>query len=152
MDVRMHYLRLLRASFRRNPGTLPTHRAIGLTLADWMLFREYWDESDSMEALASRIGVTREELASFIRSRLGGRFLTLRKRLRVHDAGELLVHAPGMTLAEIVRTVGFQDKSDFRKAFVEEKGMSPRSWRECRGNRLRYWIRRILGQDRNHCP
>ncbi len=152
MDVRMHYLRLLRASFRRNPGTLPTHRAIGLTLADWMLFREYWDEADSMEALASRIGVTREELASFIRSRLGGRFLTLRKRLRVHDAGELLVHAPGMTLAEIVRTVGFQDKSDFRKAFVEEKGMSPRSWRECRGNRLRYWIRRILGQDRNHCP
>ena len=152
MDVRMHYLRRLRASFRRNPGTLPTHRAIGLTLADWVLFREYWDESDSMEALASRIGVTREELASFIRSRLGGRFLTLRKRLRVHDAGELLVHAPGMTLAEIVRTVGFQDKSDFRKAFVEEKGMSPRSWRECRGNRFRYWIRRILGQDRNHCP
>ena len=152
MDVRMHYLRLLRASFRRNPGTLPAHRAIGLTLADWVLFREYWDESDSMEALASRIGVTREELASFIRSRLGGRFLTLRKRLRVHDAGELLVHAPGMTLAEIVRTVGFQDKSDFRKAFFEEKGMSPRSWRECRGNRLRYWIRRILGQDRNHCP
>ena len=152
MDVRMHYLRLLHASFRRNPGTLPTHRAICLTLADWMLFREYWDEADSMENLASRIGVTREELGSFIHSRFGGRFLTLRKRLRVHDAGELLVNSPGMTLAEIARTVGFQDKSDFRKAFVEEKGMSPRSWRECRGNRLRYWIRRILGQDRNHCP
>ena len=152
MNVRMHYLHLLHASFRRNSGVPPSHKTISRSIADWVLFREYWDDSDSIEALASRIGVPREEVASFIRSRLGERFLTLRKRLRVHDAGELLIHSPGLPLAEIARMVGFQDKSDFRKAFVEEKGMLPREWRDCRGSRMRYGIRRFLGEDRSHCP
>ena len=153
MNVRLHYLRLLRASsYRNNIGITPTHKAIGRCLADWVLFREYWDAGDSMERLADRIGVPREEVVLFMHERIGERFLAMRKRLRIYDAGDMLLQSREMPLAEVGRTVGFQDKSDFRKAFTLEYGMSPHAWRVCRGNRMFYWINKLMGADRSRCP
>ena len=153
MNVRMHYLRLLHASsFRNSTVITPTHKAIGRSLAEWVLFRKYWDAADSIDMLADSIGVPREEVVTFMHDWVGDRFLAMRKRLRIYDAGELLLNDPEMPLAEAGRTVGFQDKSDFRKTFRQEKGMSPYSWRECQGSRMRYWISKIPGGDRSHCP
>ena len=153
MNVRMYYLRLLHASsFRINTSITPIHKAIGRGLADWVLFREYWSAEDSLDNFADRVGVPRDEVAAFMRDHLGDRFMTMRKRLRISDAEELLLKKPELSLAEVGRTVGFQDKSDFRKTFRQEKGISPHSWRECRGNLIRYWISKIPGGDRSRCP
>ena len=153
MNVRMQYLRLLHASsYRTNTRITPIHRAIGRGLADWVLFRDYWDAGDSLDKLADRVGVPREEVAAFMRDQLGDRFLAMRKRLRISDAEEILLQSPEVSFAEVGRTVGFQDKSDFRKTFRQEKGMSPHSWRECKGKRIRHWINRISEGDRSRCP
>jgi len=152
MDVRMHYLFMLHASYTKCFSVIPTDKAIGMGLGEWVLFRKYRNTEEDIDALASQMGVTREEVTSFIHRWIGERFLTVRKRLRVNDAAELLTDSPGMSMADIARTVGFQDKSDFRKAFTTEKGMTPRQWRECRGNRVLLGISRILGEGRSRCP
>ena len=152
MDVRMQYLHMLHASYTKCFGMIPSDRTIGMGLGEWVLFRRYRETDGDIDALASQMGVTREEVTSFIHGWIGERFLTVRKRLRVHDAAELLTGSPDLSLADIARIVGFQDKSDFRKAFTTEKGMTPRQWRKCRGNRILHGINRILEGGRSHCP
>lgn len=152
MDVRMHYLYLLHSSYTKGFGAFPTQKAIGMGLGEWVLFRKYRDTDEDLDSVAAQMGVTREEVSSFIHGWIGERFLTVRKRLRVHDAAELLTGSPEMSMADIARTVGFQDKTDFRRAFTAEKGMTPRQWRDCRGNRVLYRINMILGEGRSRCP
>lgn len=147
----MHYLSLLHASYTKGAGSFPTHKAIGMGLSGWVLFRGYLDTAD-IDSLAERMGVTRYEVTQFINGWLGERFLTVRKRLRVHDASEMLLKRPDMSIAEISRAVGFQDKSDFRRAFTTEKRMTPSQWRESGGSRVRYRINRILEAGRSRCP
>ena len=96
--------------------------------------------------------VPREDVVSVIHGWIGERFLTVRKRLRVHDAAELLTGRPDLSMADIARLVGFQDKSDFRRAFTSEKGMTPRQWRECGGRMILYRINKIREAGRNRCP
>ena len=152
MDVRMHYLYMLHSSYTKGFGMIPIHRTIGMGLGEWILFRKYRDAGEDIDSLAARLGVTREEITSFMHGWLGERFLTVRKRLRVQDAAELLTGSPELSPSDIARIVGFQDKTDFRRAFATEKGMTPRQWRNCRGNRVLFRINRILGEDRSHCP
>ena len=151
MDTRMHYLYLLHSSFTKGFDFSPSNKAIGRSLEEWVLFRKYRDSGEDVESIANMLGVPRDEVTSYIHGWLGERFLSVRKRLRVHDAGELLLDHPEMTTAQIARTVGFQDKSDFRRAFTKEKGMSPRQWQECKGSMARYRIRMILESGRSRC-
>lgn len=149
MNVRLHYLYLLHSSYTKGFSVPPTQKTIGTGLGEWVLFRRYRDTGEDIDTLAAQMGVTREEVTSFIHGWIGERFLTMRKRLRVHDAAELLTDNPGLSMSDIARIVGFQDKSDFRRAFVAENGMTPRQWRECRGNRILYGINKIRGGDRS---
>ena len=150
MDVRMYYIFRLKASSFKSSGSLPSHRTVGRKLTEWVLFREYWDSSSDLGTIASRTGITREEVASYVQGCLGERFLTIRKRLRVEDAKHLLLSRPDMTFAEIARTTGFPDKSDFKRAFREETGYSARIWRESRGCRIGCRVRAIRESNRNH--
>lgn len=152
MDVRMHYLYLLHSAYTKGFGAVPAHKTIGMGLGEWILFRKYRDTEEDIDSLAEHLGVTREEITSFMHGWMGERFLTVRKRLRVHDAAELLTSSPELSMSDIARIVGFQDKTDFRKAFTTENGMTPRQWRKCRGSKVLYHINRILGEDRNRCP
>ena len=152
MDVRMHYLYLLHSSYTKDFGLLPTHKTIGMGLGDWVLFRRYRDPGEDIDSLAEQMDVPREDVVSFIHGWIGERFLTVRKRLRVHDAAELLTGRPDLSIADIARLVGFQDKSDFRRAFTSEKGMTPRQWRECGGRMILYRINKIREAGRNRCP
>ena len=152
MDVRMHYLYLLHSSYTKGFGMIPAHKAIGMGLGEWILFRKYRDAEEDIDSLAERMGVTREEITSFMHGWMGERFLTVRKRLRVQDAAELLTGSPELSPSDIARIVGFQDKTDFRRAFATEKGMTPHQWRKCRGSRVLFRINRILGGDRSRCP
>ena len=152
MDIRMHYLYLLHSSITKDFCLCPSGKAIGAGLCEWVLFRKYLEADGDIDTLAEQMGVLRDEVTAHINGWLGERFLTVRKKLRVHDAAELLLSRPELTLAEISRMVGFQDKSDFRKAFTTEKGIPPGLWRECRGSRIRYAVRMIREAGRNRCP
>ena len=152
MDVRLYYLNLLHSSTTKGFRSLQTHKALGRDLEEWVLFRGYHDTAGDVESLAATMGLPRDEVTSFIHGWLGDRFLTIRKRLRIHDACELLSSRPDLSVAEIGRMVGFQDKSDFRHAFTQEKGMTPRMWRECGGSRVRYRIIKIREASRSRCP
>ena len=151
MDARMHYLYLLHSSYTKGVAVSSYDKAIVRSLEEWVLFRKYRDSAEDVESIAAALGVPRDEVTSYIHGWLGERFLSVRKRLRVHDAGELLLDHPEMTTAQIARAVGFQDKSDFRRAFKDETGYSPRFWRENGGNRLRCRATKILEACRSRC-
>ena len=104
-----------------------------------------------MDCIAERLGVPREDVSELLWTCTGERFLTIRKRLRIGDAKELLLSRPDMTMSQVARTVGFQDKSDFRRAFREETGCLPRIWRESRGKWLKCRIRAVREAGRNRC-
>lgn len=151
MDLRMHYLLLFKSAAMRTCRSIPSGRIIGREMAEWVLFRRYRDGAVGLESLADSLGIPREEVASFLWTCSGERFLTVRKRLRVADARELLVARPDLSFAQIARAVGFPDKSDFRKAFKEETGFLPRTWRESGGNRMKCRIREIRERGRSRC-
>ena len=107
--------------------------------------------ASDMGCVADRLGVPREDVSDLLWICTGERFLTIRKRLRIGDAKRLLLSRPDMTMSEVARTVGFQDKSDFRRAFKEETGYLPRVWRESGGKRLKCRIKAIREAGRNRC-
>lgn len=144
MTKRMHYLRLLKSASSEAAGTPQAHKTIAREFLGWVLFREYLDSGEDLDALAARTGCPREEISSFLWDCSGERFFTIRKRLRIADAMEMLADDPGLMPSSVARTVGFQDKSDFRRAFKDETGYSPRFWRENGGNRLRCRVAKIL--------
>lgn len=150
MDIRMRYLSALKSS-ARTPSATPARKIIRQEFMEWILFREYLDPAADMDRVAGRLGVPREDVSDLLWICTGERFLTIRKRLRIEDAKELLLSRPDMTMSEVARTVGFQDKSDFRRAFREETGFLPRVWRESGGRWLRCRIRVIREAGRNRC-
>ena len=151
MDIRMRYLSALKSSSYRTPFVSPARKLIGQELMEWVLFREYLDPAADMDCVAGRLGVPREDVSDLLWTCTGERFLTMRKRLRIEDAKQLLLTKPDMTMSQIARAVGFQDKSDFRRAFREETGFLPRIWRESGGRRLRCRIRSIREAGRSRC-
>lgn len=151
MTTRMHYLTLFKSASSGTAGVSRTQTVIARELAGWVLFREYRDSSIDIDALAVRTGFPREEISSFLWDCSGERFFTIRKRLRIADAMEMLTDDPGLVLSSVARATGFQDKSDFRRAFKDETGYSPRFWRENGGNRLRCRAAKILEACRSRC-
>lgn len=149
MDIRMRYLSALKSSSARTPYVTPARKIIRRELMEWILFREYLDPASDMGCVADRLGVPREDVSDLLWICTGERFLTIRKRLRIGDAKRLLLSRPDMTMSEVARTVGFQDKSDFRRAFKEETGYLPRVWRESGGRRLKCRIKAIREAGRN---
>ena len=151
MDIRLRYLSALKSSFSRKQPVTPARKIIGQELMEWILFREYLDPAADMDSIAGRLGVPREDVSDLLWTCTGERFLTIRKRLRIGDAKELLLSRPDMTMSQIARAVGFQDKSDFRRAFREETGFLPRIWRESGGRRLKCRIRAVREAGRSRC-
>ena len=152
MDIRLRYLSALKSSISRKQSATSARKIIGQELMEWILFREYLNPAADMECIAGRLGVPREDVSDLLWTCTGERFLTIRKRLRIGDAKELLLTRPDMTMSQVARTVGFQDKSDFRRAFKEETGFLPRIWRESGGRRLICRIRTIREAGRSRCP
>ncbi len=151
MDIRLRYLSALKSSTSMKQHIIPARRIIGRELMEWILFREYLDPSADMDCVAGRLGVPREDVSELLWIYTGERFLTIRKRLRIGDAKELLLTHPDMPMSQVARAVGFQDKSDFRRAFREEMGVLPRHWRESGGKHLKCRIRAIREAGRNRC-
>lgn len=99
----------------------------------WVRTKGYIKPMATVEEIAADVGVHPDQLGSYIRRVSGQSLLSWRKSLRVAEAKFLLVEYPDLPFSSISLMVGIEDKSNFRKQFTEETGMTPRQWREKNG-------------------
>lgn len=103
-----------------------------LALAKWRYFKQYCRRRSFQED-AEYLGVSKEQLSWFCKKHYGVTFLELRKRLRIQEAVRILLRHPSIQVGELMRKVGENDKSNFRKKFKSETGYSPSEFREIFG-------------------
>lgn len=151
MSARLKYLSMLRPSICRIDKSSPNKEHIRRCIVDWILYREYWDKNDNLDTFSQRTGIPREEITSFLYDHTGGRYLSIRKELRIDDAKNMIRERPDLSVHEIAKMVGIYDKSNFRKDFTEIVGYRPKLWKECGGKRWKCFIA-SLDKDRNRCP
>ena len=95
----------------------------------WVRRQGYRKPLTTVEQIAADIGVHPEDLTVYVRMISGLSLLSWRKQLRIADAKVLLADYPELPVSMVARMVGIDDKSNFRKQFTEETGVSPREWR-----------------------
>lgn len=150
MEARIYYLSRLRPSVSGRTARTEKEERIRQGLADWVLFREYWKDNDSPSVLAERMDITGDELSGFIRDSFAEKYMTIRRELRIGDACEIMLEHPEVPIHLVGKMVGISDKSDFRKAFVTEKGCTPSLWKKYGGRMGLMRISALLDKARNH--
>ena len=99
----------------------------------WVQDKAYRLPEHTMDAVASRMGVESAQLHKYCYVRFGMDFRTWRTALRIEDAKEQLIAEPEASVATIGRRVGFNDRGNFNKKFLEHTGHSPMEWRKLFG-------------------
>lgn len=150
MDIRSRYLHSLRASVCHHSKTIKDEESIRRCIVEWIVFREYWDKDDSLEKISSRHGIPYDEAVCFLHERIGERFLSMRKELRLHDAQELIMERPDMSVYDIADIVGITDKSNFRREFAAMNGLNPNDWKEVQQKKTGRCFNHRKGTDKNH--
>ena len=105
------------------------NRRIRLRLLKWLADGKLHEDYSSMDALASDINVSREQLSFYCSTMLHKRFATWRKELRIEEAKYLLLEYPDLPANAVGAMVGIPDKSNFRRQFLETTGCTPNEWR-----------------------
>lgn len=101
-----------------------------ICLEKWVGERKYTSPDSTLEDVAKDIGISSLQLAYYFRTVIGQSFQTWRKRLRIRDAQVLIAQNPEKSIASIGYSVGIMDKSNFRRQFLEETGMTPMEYRK----------------------
>lgn len=127
--MKLFLMRLLRSGISGRQEQVSSAR-IRRAVEAWVDQKGHRRALSGAEQIAADIGVPPEELSAYIRVRSGRSLLGWRKALRIEDAKVLLAEHAELPVATVAKTVGIDDKSNFRKQFTEETGMSPREWRE----------------------
>ena len=99
-------------------------------LGDWVAAGKYKLNYSSIDDILKELDVTSDELSYFCATRYGKSFLTWRKELRIEEAKRMLVDYPRIPAYKIGKSLGINDKADFRHQFKSATGMTPREWRE----------------------
>lgn len=86
-------------------------------------------ESETIEAVAERLGMSSRSLTTYFRQVTGVSRQRYIQRLRIDYACQLL-ESPGQSITSIAFACGFEDLSTFFRAFRLMKKMSPAQWRE----------------------
>lgn len=84
---------------------------------------------ESLEAVASRCGLGVRRFTQIFRELTGKSWLNFVRELRLTHARRLL-HATSRSIVSICFECGFEDLSNFYRAFRKSCGMSPQQWRE----------------------
>ncbi len=108
--------------------------SLRLAVEAWVRDKGFMKDLSGVHAIAADIGVRQDLLCRYIRAKSGKPLLVWRKELRIMEAQQLLLDYPELPVATVGQMVGIDDKSNFRRQFTEQVGMSPREWRE-RGGR-----------------
>lgn len=91
--------------------------------------RNRFHESETIEAVSDRLGMSPKSLTSHFRQVTGTSRLRYIQRLRIDYACRLL-ETSGQSITSIAFACGFEDLSTFFRAFRLTKAMSPSQWRE----------------------
>jgi AraC-like DNA-binding protein len=79
--------------------------------------------------VARSLRVSLDHLARRFRIAHGCRISEAINRERLHEASRLLLLGGGISLTEVALAAGFADVQWFRRLFVRQHGISPRTWR-----------------------
>ena len=84
----------------------------------------------AITALAERLGLSSQQLAELLQTRLGKGFSRYVREFRVEAAEDMLVEEPDTTLQAVGLSVGFASETQFTEAFREISGMTPGQFRK----------------------
>ncbi len=104
--------------------------ALRTALDRWVEQRLYLETELGTDLIASQLGVTRQQLAAYMRSEYGMTFRSWRLRLRLQYAQELIASDRDVKLSQLYERVGFNDRSNFHKEFCKYAGMTPQAYRD----------------------
>lgn len=99
-----------------------------VNLEQWVKEEKYTSPSP-MDMVAEELDVSMEQLRHYFAKHMHIRFYAWRKNLRIEKACALMKLNPEIPASEIGRQCGFNDKSTFRRQFMEIKGISPTEWK-----------------------
>ena len=94
--------------------------------------KPYLDPELSLQKLAHRLGITKEDLSQIINERLDCNFKNFINEYRIREAKEKLLDPKEneFVLMKIAFDVGFNSKSVFNASFKKFTGMSPSQYRK----------------------
>jgi AraC-like DNA-binding protein len=111
------------------------YQRIGRCVEAWLQEKGYLRPLTTIEEIAEDIGVEPDQLSAYLHRKNGKNVLGWRKGLRIEEAKRLLLDDPDLTIAAIARRIGIEDKSNFKRQFIESVGLSPHRWREVHRSR-----------------
>lgn len=85
----------------------------------------YLDETLSLRALSSMLGITAHQLSEILNGRLHTNFRTLVNRYRINAAKEMLLENEDINILRTALNCGFNSKNTFNTAFHTLEGMTP---------------------------
>jgi ligand-binding sensor domain-containing protein/AraC-like DNA-binding protein len=99
--------------------------------------KPYLDPELSLQKLAQRVGITKEDLSQVINEHLGRNFKNFINKYRIEDACKKLLDPKEnqFVLLKIAFDVGFNSKSVFNASFKKFTGLSPSQYRNRHQNR-----------------
>ena len=103
--------------------------ALKIALDNWIEQKLYLKNDTSTDLIARQLGVTRQQLAAYMRSEYGMTFRSWRMRLRLQYAQELIVSDATIKLSQVYEMAGFNDRSNFHKEFCKFAGMTPQAYK-----------------------
>ncbi len=104
--------------------------ALKIALGRWIEQKLYLKNDTSTDLIARQLGVTRQQLAAYMRSEYGMTFRSWRMRLRLQYAQELIVSDASVKLSQVYEKAGFNDRSNFHKEFCKFAGMTPQAYKD----------------------
>jgi AraC-like DNA-binding protein len=84
----------------------------------------------TLDTLAERLGLSSQQLAELLQTRLGKGFSRYVCEFRVEAAEDTLLEEPNTTLQAVGLSVGFASETQFTEAFREIGGMTPGQFRK----------------------
>jgi AraC-like DNA-binding protein len=102
------------------------HALLAATVDRWL--RKNYRKPIDLPALAQEIGITRFLLCRLYHERSGKSIRLKQREIRINQAARLLSSGT-RKVSDVARAVGYVSSSHFTKAFLEEKGALPSTWR-----------------------
>lgn len=90
--------------------------------------RNHYNESISLDMIASNLDITPEYLSTLFNREVGENFSSFLKKFRISHAKRLL-KGTDKKIYEIAETVGYSDSKYFNRVFKEIEGISPGDFR-----------------------
>lgn len=99
-------------------------------IQQWIADKKFTQTDVTIGDVAEELGMNRSYFSRYLNTQKNTDFRNWRTRLRIEEASRLLLIYPDKSLANIAEEVGISDTSNFRKHFIDIKGITPQEWRD----------------------